>query len=777
MRHISTLFFALIFCNSALASLPDARINSENALPLYFLTDKGGLSSVYFSGCDTLKFHTSNDFAGPSLLLNEKPLTLAGSDGIYSGATSNLEYRLEYGIEGNRLVLKVSCRNIGAKDLDTIQFSLQLGINTEMTSYPAWRSIYFPTLLRCEKTHFWGYMMSPNGSILTIASPDPVASYRLLYNNYKFNWPYEFGCGHLIQTVVLDLLNPTPLPARHPQNADRLKKGETKTWTINFGSVASLADVIPSISVLTKAPAITAEVYTVLDGEDVKLTVYSPQKPKLTVIYPNTKQQSVIALTKTGNNSYMAVYKPNDGQGVYLLKANIPGGKTSEACVSVRYPWSDYIKGARRAALKYRQKASSHVESWLGFISSAIAEEHFPDSDLDEQTEEMFKEVFPLMYDTVLHLPTVTENRIQNHAMAASLYVQRYKAKKDVNELRAAARLVDFLISVQSADGAYRNGKTHYTSVVYIAKSIMEVMAEEKKLMASSIEWRSNYHRHYNSVKRAIDELAANRDNIDTEGELTFEDGMIACSYAQLSMFALLQPAGSPERQKYVEAAEYLYNSHRCLSQHIVPDSRMHGASIRFWEAQYDIMTCPNFFNSPHGWSAWRIYGAAYLYELTRKEVYLLDIMSAMGACAQLLNPATDILNWAFVSDPYVKVKYFVPDPDNPHKGIRKDSIIGQQYLSMISDWYIAPKKKWVSGYWLYDGGCCDNDVHEIFKCMGEIALTKAYFHLRDDGTYMAWNCTASKRPDGKWNITPAEDCVKEVISNADVFCDSLVSK
>jgi hypothetical protein len=677
-----------------------------------------------------------------------------------------LDYTLRYGTKGEQFSIRVTCRNHGTDDLDGLQFSLQLGLNTAMAAYPAWRTTYFPTLLRCERTHFWGYLMNPDGDIVTLASPDPVASYRLAYNNYVFDWPIEFGSGHLIRTITLDLLNPQPLPEGHPLHAGRLRKGETKSWTVYLGGVRELPEVIPATAALTGAATVTADVYTVTEGETVRLTVHSATKPKVTALAPDGADQPV-RLTKAGDGMYHALFAPRSGKGVYRLTATT-GGKISEACVSVRHPWSEYIASARRAALKYRQKASSHEESWLGFIPAAVAEEHFPDRDLDRKVEEMYREVFPLMYDTVTHLPTSWHDRIQNHAIATSLHVQRYKAKKEEEHLRAAARVADFLMTKQTPDGAYRSGETHYTSVHYIAKSIMEVMAEEKKLGATSAEWAASYRRHYYSVAKAMDELAENRDNIQTEGELTFEDGMIACSCAQLSLFALMHPEGSAERDKYVEAAEYMYNSHRCLSQHLIPDSRIHGASIRFWESQYDILTCPNFINSPHGWSAWRIYGARYLYEATGKEAYLLDIMSALGACAQLLDPSTDRLNWAFVCDPYVQVQYFVEDEHNPGKGVRRDSIIGRQYLPMISHWYRAPENTWVTGYWGYDGGCCDNDVHEIFKCMGEIALTSAYFHLRPDGTYIAWNCSAHFS-DGQWRVSPSEPCVTTVYSNAGI--------
>ncbi|MDR1897644.1 MAG: hypothetical protein LBR10_12725 [Prevotellaceae bacterium] len=769
MRTLLYIIATALVAGFALTEKLNALPNTT--APTYRLTDKGSLRYLYFAGYDTVKLYPDGEFAGPALFFNEQRLSLEGTDGKYSGSTESLDYGLEYRTEGGSFVISVRCRNNGKEDLKNVQFSLLTGINTVMDAWPEWRSVYFPTLMRCEQTHFWGYLMTPNGSILTLASPDPVASYRLLYNNYKFkSWKEEFGSGHLIHSLVLDLLNPQPLPAGHPINADRLKRGETKTWTIYLGSESELAAVIPATASQTKGVSLSADVYTVAEGETVNLTVHCAAKPKITVRTPDGKTQSINS-AKAEDGTYKVAFSPRSGKGVYRIKA-ISGRKTAEACVSLRYAWSDYIKSARRAALKYPQKGSSHVESWYGFFPASIAEEFFPDKAPDTQVEDMFKEVFPLMYDTLTNLPRSDEHRIQNHAIAASLHVQRYRAKGDVKELRAAARLADFLISTQSPDGAYRANKTHYTSVLYVAKSIMEVMAEEKKLAGASIEWRSNYRRHYNSVKLAIDELERNRDNIQTEGELTFEDAMISCSCTQLAAFGLLQPEGSAERQKYMDAAEYFYRSHRCLSQRLTPDSRVNGASLRFWESQYDILTCPNFLNSPHGWSALKIYGVKYLYEATGKEEYLLDMINALGACAQLLNPATDELKWSFVCDPYVKVKYFVEDEKNPGKGVRKDSIIGGQYLSMISDWYRAPKNKRVSGYWGYDGGCCDNDVHEIFKCMGEVALTSAYFHLRENGTYIASNCTVHRQND-KWNIKPAEPCVKQIYTNTDILTEN----
>lgn len=81
---------------------------------------------------------------------------------------------------------------------------------------------------------------------------------------------------------------------------------------------------------------------------------------------------------------------------------------------------------------------------------------------------------------------------------------------------------------------------------------------------------------------------------------------MISCSALQLGFFALTLP--EQERAPYIEAAEHMISIHRCLEQMVVPDCRMRGATLRFWEAQYDVMIRGNMLNSPHGWSSWKNY-------------------------------------------------------------------------------------------------------------------------------------------------------------------------
>ena len=90
-------------------------------------------------------------------------------------------YSLDYRIDGNRLAIVAGLKNEAQTEYAPKAATLVLGVDSEMLSYPRWNYRYFPTLLRCEKTHFWGYLMTPQGRIMTLGSPDPVASYTLNY--------------------------------------------------------------------------------------------------------------------------------------------------------------------------------------------------------------------------------------------------------------------------------------------------------------------------------------------------------------------------------------------------------------------------------------------------------------------------------------------------------------------------------------------------------------------------------------------------------------------
>ena len=334
------------------------------------------------------------------------------------------------------------------------------------------------------------------------------------------------------------------------------------------------------------------------------------------------------------------------------------------------------------------------------------------------------------------------------------MLVDRYEAYKRIEDLKAASQLADWLIkNFQREDGAYQNRGIVYTSVVYVAKSIMELIQVEQELGKQQPMWAAAAKRHRSSVHKAIDQLIEAKGNFETEGQMTFEDGMVSCSALQIGMFGLMEkdPAS---RKYYADEMLKILRSHECLTQLHVPDARRRGGTMRYWEAQYDVQMLPNMFNSPHGWSGWRAYATYYAYLLTGNEKWLQQTYNAMGAFSHLIDYHTGKLRWAFVVDPYLKVKQacsadvrFTADSlsfGNPHPELydTKEFIIGEQYVDMISDWQGVNTQ--------------DNDVHELFKFMGEAMLTNAFIVERPDGSIKAYNCKV-QRNGKKLMVTPNE--------------------
>lgn len=67
--------------------------------------------------------------------------------------------------------------------------------------------------------------------------------------------------------------------------------------------------------------------------------------------------------------------------------------------------------------------------------------------------------------------------------------------------------------------------------------------------------------------------------------------------------------------------------------------------------------------NSPHGWTAWNIYGLFSLYELTGNVKYLERGMNTLGSRAQLMG-FDRVLNWTFIWDLQRNVEIFVCDEE-----------------------------------------------------------------------------------------------------------------
>lgn len=290
----------------------------------------------------------------------------------------------------------------------------------------------------------------------------------------------------------------------------------------------------------------------------------------------------------------------------------------------------------------------------------------------------------------------------------------------------------------QKEDGAFMNGNTVYSSVIYPAKSLLELYDAE--MSAGRYEKASCY---FDSARKAIDQLVVSNGNFNTEGEITYEDGMVSCSALQIGCMALHCPDAS-QRRNYVKTMLEILDGHDCLTQLRVCDGRRRGCTMRFWEAQYDVHMLPNMISSPHGWSAWRGYASYYAYLLTGEERYLVETFDLASSLASLIDYENGKLRWAFVVDPRINARQIcVPDTNvtaddpsygTPHPDLYPNSsfIVGSQYVDMISDWQTVVSS--------------DNDVHEAFKFIGEAVLTNAFIIERGDGSFGCYNCTMRKK-------------------------------
>lgn len=712
------------------------------------ISDKGTLEQIVFKGSqrnDTVPFFHDKSNMGPSFYVNMGNGNIKADwipDGYrsYRATIDGVECRLTYKEWKGQLAMEVILENKGNVPFQPVKTGLKLGIDTYMDKYPDWFGKYFPTLMMNEKTHFYGYLQTPSGHTLGVVSPQPVASWSVDYNlGYQDPAPHWF-MGHRIESLNLDLMNALPLPQHCPQDLWILKQGERKTWTIAFVDINTPGEFEETIHKVAGVPMIRMP-QTVYQPKETATFEVLAAAPTVEVTDSEGKLQKVTVKSKSGHVKEVSCMLPS--VGLYTVKVT-DGDKQSQGVLSAHASWEWTMERAREGALKYHQKATSHIESWYGFHSSFITARYFPEKQLDEALRSRFDYLFGLLHDRTKMVPLYHASRIQNTSGTIGLLVDKYEAYGDVEDLKKASRLADWLMNTwQRKDGAYVNHNTVYTSVIYVAKSMLELTLVERELGKTESVWKEAADRHYASAKRAIDQLVASQGDFETEGELTFEDGMVSCSALQIGMLALMQQ-DEKERKHYTDAMLQILNSHDCLTQLRVPDARRRGGTMRYWEAQYDVQMLPNMFNSPHGWSGWRAYATYYAYLLTGEERWLKETFNAMGAFSNLIDFRTGDLRWAFVVDPYLEVKqacsadtHVTEDSlsfGNPHPELydTREFVIGEQYVNMISDWQTVNTQ--------------DNDVHELFKCIGETMLTNAFVVERPDGEVIGYNCRVTRQ-------------------------------
>lgn len=583
------------------------------------------------------------------------------------------------------------------------RFGLRLGIDCYMASYPEWNEKFFPTALRCERQGFWGCLMSPMGKRIAICAPSGIVSWRNEYSQAD-----DDIVGHRIYTVSVDLVNTAPQPPRHPVSPDKLAGtlhcdlylAQPESDAAFFSFVEQYANIhVPQVNKFTLEP-----------GE----TLWIDGNP-----YHGALRRGVNTITADG---------------------------AAELTVYVRQPWRYYLECANASAEACQQKPGTNCESWYGYFTRALYAKQTGD---DGATRRLTAE-----FDRFFHIVTEKQNgvyrmrketlpvRLQNTSTMLSLLADFYELTGDGSYLDKAADLAEWLMSLQAADGSYRKRRTHYTCVIYPAKSMLELALAELQAGRTAL-----YRKHYDSACRAIWELERSMDNIQTEGQMTFEDGMISCESLQLGYLALLLPEGT-EKTALTQASARIMQKHRCLEQHYLPDCRVRGCTARFWEARYDVNFFANMLNMPHGWTSWKTYATYYLYLLTGDPVYLKDTMDTLGACMQCVDE-TGCLRWGYTADPCVRGMRLSRD-SAPENIILEEAVVGECYLPMISDWwrqddtslilqYLAPydaPEQWDALY----GGSCDNDVHEHFKCLMETVYGKAFIHLSPEAPLL-YNC------------------------------------
>jgi len=718
--------------------------------------------NIEFYGTDQIKSIRTERFTVPFLSQRQgffvetesdtAEISLQRCEKGFCGEYGGLRFSLRYEAAEDHLRLLIGIENCGEDFSGRI--GLHMGVDTYMEKYPTWHDKFFPTLLRCEKTHLWGYYMNTAENALAIATSAPVASYDIVYNysGDPLTQTNTEGLHRILGTDILFYQN-TPLPDRHPAEQRIFRKGESYQNIVYLIPVEKKCDIKPKLSEIAHIPLVDCEKYTLEAGELLHADILCNENTESSFFCPDG---SVTKELKTSLSLF----------GRYVLTVKSENGKQCEAVFYVRKPWEHYLACAAKCALTKPPKATTHTESFYGLFSSFLYYKHTRDRVYGEKAYQAFDEFMPYMFDMEKCHPITIPKRIQNTAGLISLLTDMYEADPEHKQiyLEKASRFAEFLLRAQDETGAYRKRRTHYTCVIYIAKSMLELSAAEEQSGISLLKEKAKIH--YASAKKAVDELVRNLDNIQTEGEMTLEDGMIACSSLQIGMLALTLP--EQERAPYIRAAEYMMKIHSCLEQQLIPDCRCNGASLRYWEAQYDVMIRVNMLNSPHGWTGWTGYAKYYLYLLTGKKEYLVELMNLMGSCMQLVDENGE-LRWSYCSQPYIKGRIFVPDTEHPIKdgyrfveseetAYRGKYVTGELcegYVPMISGWYRVGEQKVVGGYEFCplimdgyqdekadrQGGCCDNDVHEIFKCMEETVLKKAFLHENEDGTFLCYGC------------------------------------
>ena len=697
-----------------------------------------------------------SEYSGPTLYVNDEKISLTYKEDseelLFTGVKDDISYRLNIAEINKKLKIFVHIGNFLNIPFQPESVKLRLGIDCYMDKYPEWNDKYFPTFLRCERNHFNGYFMTPNGSILTISSPNKVASWAHCYNKSWADKDDNQFNGHRIYTVDLILLaNNIMLPHRHSQELRQIPTNDFKNWEFSFDIIENLDEqLVETFALDCDAPIFKINRTTIFNDENMfEFSIISLNALSTVTVLANNHKELLEPIESDGKK-YNYQFSAFAGKGKYTVIITDKNGKKSEAILYKLNSFAWYLKCAAKNAVRVPQRATSHCEAYYGLFSLIIAVKNFDKKKhgkaFANYTLKRVKEILDEVFDFKKMELKLGQERIQNISTLISLLVVSYKAFDDDFFLKKATLLVNYFIdSFQHKDGGfYSPSGIDYSCVIYPAKSLMEYLEiiSLQNLKEINFNYDQMKQRIESVVGKNIQHIARKTTNLDTEGELTFEDGMISCAVLQIAMYALLCKESNEDRISYIVNSKQLLHAHNALTQQYIPDARMRNCTIRFWEAQYDVLIGNNMISSPHGWSAWRCYGTYYLYLLTGRREYLIETLNALGAMLQLIDKK-GLLHWSFVVDPSLHVEQICKDifiyqqqhtnknsghyHVNKYRNSTKEYNISEEYLPMVGNWF--------------EGNSNDNDVHEVFKAMDEIIFRNAFVIINADGVVESFNC------------------------------------
>ena len=739
-------------------------------------------------------FHEENsehsDFSGPAIFVDGEKINLTLKDDsdemLFTGVKNDVSYRIKIAEENSKFKLYVHIGNFLNFPFQPESVKLRLGIDCYMDKFPEWNDKFFPTFLRCEKNHFNGYFMTPNGKILTVSSPDQVASWELCYNK---SWSDKDGNqfnGHRIYTVDLILLaNNTMLPQRHSQTLKQINTNDFKDWEFVFDFVDELnEEIVENFAKNTDAPNFHINRPSIFSDENMfNFSVISFNSLSTVTVLANEHKELLEPIESDGKQ-YFYQFSAFAGSGEYKVIATDKNGKKSEAVLYKLNSFKWYLEQAAKNAVRVPQKATSHCEAYYGLFSLINSAKNLDRKIIGQNfrdfSKRKVKEILFDVFDFEKLQPKFDDDRIQNISTLISILVAAHKAFGELFFFEKATQLVLFFIeNYQKDDGCfYSPSGVDYSCVIYPAKSLMEYME-----ILSYSDQEKQLPFDYEKIKQQLDSvlakniahIASKMGNLDTEGEITFEDGMISCASLQIAMYTLLFKHNSDKRINYIVQAKQLLHNHNALTQQYTPDARMRNGTIRFWEAQYDILINHNMISSPHGWTGWRCYATYYLYLLTGRRDYLIETFNAIGAMCQLINK-NGTLNWAFVVDPSLNIEQICKDificpsqesrKNEGHYHVNKypNSTIkyrvSEEYLPMVGNWF--------------EGNSNDNDVHEVFKCMDEVIFSNAFVIVNTDGNAESFHCHNTNM-NGLIKLNLANKYIIKVHFNLAIDCSFII--